>query len=311
MPRRRLPPMNALPSFEAAARHLSFSKAADELCVTHGAVSHAVRKLEDHLGVQLMLRASRSVRLTPVGAALAADLRDVLERLAAATAAATGRSCNIVSVSTIDSFAARWLMPRLSRFRRLHAAIDVRVATSERLADFVSDGIDIAIRCGGGQYPGLSAELLMKEDHFPVCSPELLKGRHPLRTPADLVHHTLLHDVFTVDWTLWLRSAGIDGVDDAQRGPTFLSSDHAIQAAIRGEGVVLGRSALVADELGAGRLVRPFKLSVPAGFAYYVVCPARALKRPHVKVFHDWLIAEARSQVKARAAARSRQRQRA
>jgi LysR family glycine cleavage system transcriptional activator len=291
--RRRRPPLNALPSFEAAARHLSFSRAADELRVTHGAVSRAVRNLEDHLGVQLMVRATGSVRLTPIGASFAAEIRAVPEHLAAATSAATGQTSGIVSVSTIDSFAARWLMPRLFRFRRAHGDIDVRVATSERLADFVSDGIDIAIRCGGGQYPGLSAELLMKEDHFPVCNPKLLKGRYPLRAPADLARHTLLHDVFTVDWAIWLHSAGIDNVDP-YRGPTFLSSDHAIQAAIRGEGVALGRSALVADDLAAGRLVRPFELSLPAGFAYYVVYPPRALQRPNVKAFRDWLMAEAR-----------------
>jgi len=290
---RRLPPLNALPSFEAAARYLSFSKAADELHVTHGAVSRAIRNLEDHLGVQLMIRATRSVRLTPIGASYAAEIRDVLEHLGAATSAATGQSSGIVSVSTIDSFAARWLMPRLFRFRRDHGDIDVRVATSERLADFVSDGIDIAIRCGGGQYPGLSAELLMKEDHFPVCSPNLLKGRYPLRTPADLARHTLLHDVFTVDWAIWLHGAGIGNVDP-HRGPTFLSSDHAIQAAIQGEGVVLGRSALVADDLAAGSLVRPFEFSLPAGFAYYVVYPPRALQRPAVKTFRDWLMAEIR-----------------
>ena len=291
--RPRLPPLNALPSFEAAARHLSFSKAADELHVTQGAVSRAVRNLEDQLGLRLMIRTSRSVRLTPVGASFAAEIRNVLEHLGAATSAATGQTSRIVSVSTIDSFAARWLMPRLFRFRLAHGDIDVRVATSERLADFVSDGIDIAIRCGAGKYPGLAAELLMKEDHFPVCSPKLLKGRHPLRTPADLAHHPLLHDVFTVDWAIWLRNAGID-IIDARRGPTFLSSDHAIQAAVRGEGVVLGRSALVADDLAAGRLVRPFELSLPAGFAYYVVYPPRALERPSLKSFRDWLIAEAR-----------------
>jgi LysR family transcriptional regulator, glycine cleavage system transcriptional activator len=290
---RRLPPLNALPSFEAAARHLSFSKAADELGVTHGAVSRAIRNLEDHLGVQLMIRVTRSVRLTPIGASFAAEVRGVLEHLASATSAATGQSSGIVSVSTIDSFAARWLMPRMFRFRRTHSDIDVRVATSERLADFVSDGIDIAIRCGGGQYPGLTAELLMKEDHFPVCSPKLLKGRYPLRRPAGLARHTLLHDVFTVDWAIWLHSAGIENVDP-HRGPRFLSSDHAIQAAVRGEGVVLGRSALIVDELAAGRLVRPFDLSLPAGFAHYVVCPPRALQRPNVKAFRDWLIAEAR-----------------
>src|SRR5262249_52275556 len=150
------------------------------------------------------------------------EIRDALEHVAAATSAATGQSCAIVSVSTIDSFAARWLMPRLSGFRRVHHDIDVRVATSERPVDFISAGIDIAIRCGGGRYPGLSSELLMKEDHFPVCSPKLLKGRSALRAPADLARHTLLHDVFTVDWAMWLRSAQIDDVDP-HRGPTFLS----------------------------------------------------------------------------------------
>jgi LysR family glycine cleavage system transcriptional activator len=133
----------------------------------------------------------------------------------------------------------------------------------------------------------------MTEDHFPVCSPKLLKGRHPLRIPADLARHTLLHDVFTVDWAIWLRNAEINSIDP-HRGPTFLSSDHAIQAPVRGEGVVLGRSALVADDLAAGRLVRPFELSLPAGFAYYLVYPPKALQRPSVKSFRDWLIAEAR-----------------
>lgn len=291
---RRLPPLNTLPSFEAAARLLSFSRAADELGVTHGAISHAVRSLENQLGVRLMIRATRSVRLTPAGISFAAEVADVLERLAAATSAATGQLSSIVNVSTIDSFAARWLMPRLARFRQVHHDIDVRVSMSERLADFVTDGIDLAIRCGGGRYPGLTAELLMTEDHFPVCSPKLLKGRLPLRVPADLLHHTLLHDVFTVDWTIWLRRAGIEGTK-ADRGPTFLSSDHAIQAAIRGEGVVLGRSALIGDALASGRLVRPFDLSLPAGFAYYAVCPPRALKRASVKAFRDWLVSEARA----------------
>jgi LysR family transcriptional regulator, glycine cleavage system transcriptional activator len=290
---RRLPPLNALPSFEAVARHLSFSKAANELRVTHGAVSRAVRNLEDQLGVQLLIRATRSVRLTPVGASYAAEVSNLLRRLAEATAVATGQSSGVLNVSTIDSFAVRWLIPRLHRFRQAHGDIDVRVSTSEQPADFTADGIDMAIRCGGGRYPGLSADLLLKEDHFPVCSPKLLKGRHPLRKPDDLAHHTLLHDVFTVDWAAWLQSAGIDDVDP-HGGPTFLSSVHTIMAAVQGEGVALGRSALVADDLTAGRLVRPFKLSLPAGFAYFVVYPPRALQRPGVRTFRDWLLAEAR-----------------
>lgn len=292
MSRRRLPPLNTLPSFEAAARHLSFSKAADELCVSHGAVSRAVSKLEEQLGVRLMVRSTRSVRLTSAGASFAAEVRDALGQLMTAATTVTGPATGVVNVSTIDVFATRWLMPRLSRFRRTHGDVDVRVAVSERPADFALDGIDIAIRCGDGRYPGLSVQLLTREDHFPVCSPELLEGRFGLRKPADLVRHTLLHDVFTVGWAAWLSRAGVDRVDPC-RGPTFLSSDHAVQAAIRGEGVVLGRSALVGEDLAAGRLVRPFDLGLPAGFAYYVVCPPRSLERRDVRAFRDWLLAEA------------------
>ena len=289
---RRLPPLSALPTFEAAARHLSFSKAADELHVTHGAVSRAIRNLEDHLGVRLFVRATRSVRLTAVGATYAAEVRQTLERLATATATAQGHHASgTLNVSTLDSFAAKWLVPRLFRFRRTHAGIDVRLSTSEKLADFVTDGIDIAIRYGRGQYPGLAIELLLEEDLFPVCSPSFLEGPHPLRVPADLAHHTLIHDDFHIDWATWLRTAGVAGID-AHRGPAYHSSEHAVQAAVIGEGVVLGRSALVADDLAAGRLVRPFEFRLPAGMAYYLACPPRALQQHKVKAFRDWLFAE-------------------
>ena len=289
---RRLPPLNALPSFEAAARHLSFSKAADELHVTHGAVSRAVRHLEDHLGVRLFVRATRSVRLTAVGSTYASEVREALDRVAAATITARGhQSSGTLNISTLDSFAAKWLVPRLFRFRRAHGDIDVRLSTSEKLADFVTDGIDVAIRYGRGQYPGLKVELLLEEDVFPVCSPAFLEGPHPLRAPADLVHYTLIHDDFHIDWAMWLRTAGVEGIDP-HRGPTYNASSHAVQAAVLGEGVVLGRSALIADDLAAGRLVRPFALRMPAGLAYHLVYPPRALQRHKVKAFRDWLLAE-------------------
>lgn len=289
---RRLPPLNALPSFEAAARHLSFSKAADELHVTHGAVSRAVRHLEDHLGVRLFVRDTRSVRLTAVGAAYANEVREALDRIGAATIAAREQpSSGPLNVSTLDSFAAKWLVPRLFRFRRAHGDIDVRLSTSEQLADFVHDGIDIAIRYGRGQYPGLEVELLLEEEVFPVCSPAFLDGPNPLRMPADLVHHTLIHDDFHIDWTMWLKTAGVETID-AHRGPTYHASEHAVQAAVLGEGVVLGRSALVADDLAAGRLVRPFAFRLPAGLAYYVAYPPRARQHHKVKAFRDWLFAE-------------------
>ena len=289
---RRLPPLNALRSFEAAARLGGFSLAADELHVTHGAASRAIRHLEDELGLKLFMRATRKVTLTPAGETYAIAIRDALDRLAAATLSITqDQSTGVLTISTMDSFAAKWLVPRLFRFRQAHPDIDVRLGTSDKLADFVTDGIDVAIRFGRGRYPGLTAEMLLQENVFPVCSPRLLEGAHALREPADLRHHTLIHDDAEINWEIWLRTAGVEGVD-ARRGPIYMTSANAIQAAILGEGVALGRSALVADDLAAGRLVRPFGLSLPAEAAYYVVYPVRALERPKVKAFRDWVLAE-------------------
>lgn len=288
---RRLPPLNSLPSFEAAARHLSFSKAAEELHVTHGAVSRAIRHLETQLGVQLFTRKVRSVALTPLGASYAADVRQSLDLLAAATFAMSGQQSSVLTVSTLDAFASKWLVPRLFKFRRAHGDIDIRLSTSEKLADFVSDGIEIAIRYGRGQYPGVKTELLMQEDLSPVCSPALLEGAHPLRSPADLKFHTLIHDDFPIDWAMWLRMAGVEGID-AHKGPSFYASEHVVQAAVQGEGVALGRSSLVDDDIAAGRLVRPFEFRLSAGLAYYLVYPPGALKRPKVKNFRDWIMAE-------------------
>ena len=290
--RRPLPPMNSLKSFDAAARYLSFSKAAEELHLTHGAVSRAVRQLENYLGIELFKRATRSVSLTTDGAVYAAGIRDVLDRLAAVTAEVKeGRSGGTLTVSTLDSFAAKWLVPRLFRFRRAHADIDVRLLTTQRLVDFTTEDVDIAIRMGRGHWPGLHADLLMKEDLSPVCSPRLLEGPHPLRSLADLKYHTLIHDDFPIDWTMWLKAAGVEGID-SQRGPVFNSSGHALQAAIQGEGVVLGSSILADDDIAAGRLVRPFAFSLPADLAYYVVCPPKSLQKPKVKAFREWLVAE-------------------
>jgi LysR family transcriptional regulator, glycine cleavage system transcriptional activator len=291
---RKLPPLSTLRSFEAAARLLSFSKAAEELYVTHGAVSRAIKHLEDHLGVLLFQRKTRAVQLTQTGLSFAASVRDTLDRLAAATALITDQQhLGMLNVSTLDSFAAKWLLPRLFRFRQKHPDIDVRLSTSDKLADFINDGIDIAIRYGRGRYPGFATELLMMEELAPMSSPQLLEGPHPLTSPEDLKHHTLIHDDFPIDWSMWLISAGVEGVD-AYRGPRFQSSVLAVQAAVQGDGVVLGRSALVADDVRAGRLVKPFTLSLPSDLAYYVVYPVQAVERPKILAFRDWLIEEAR-----------------
>jgi LysR family glycine cleavage system transcriptional activator len=245
--------------------------------------------------MQLFVRKIRSVSLTPVGASYAAEVRQSLDLLATATLAVSGQQSSVLTVSTLDAFASRWLVPRLFKFRRAYGDIDVRLSTSVKLADFVSDGIEIAIRYGRGQYPGVKTELLMQEDLSPVCSPALLQGPHPLRTPADLQYHTLIHDEFPIDWTMWLRMAEVEGVDP-YKGPRFYSSEHVVQAAVQGEGVALGRSSLVDDDIAAGKLVRPFEFRLSAGLAYYLVYPPGALKRPKIKHFRDWIMSEVAAQ---------------
>jgi LysR family transcriptional regulator, glycine cleavage system transcriptional activator len=290
---RKLPPLNSLPCFEAAARLLSFSRAADELSVTAGAISRAIKGLEKQLDVQLFERVTRSVRLTTVGEMYARAVREALEQLAAATAAATERrSDSTLNVSTSDGFAGRWLVPRLYRFYRAYSDIDVRVSTTGKLTNFFGDGIDIAIRYGGGDYPGLTSEFLTGEEVFPVCSPKLMKGAHALRKPEDLKHHTLIRDTYPIDWVAWLSSAGVKGVNP-RRGLTFDSYTFAVEAAVKGEGVALGRTLLVADDLAAGRLIRPFKHSLKAASSFYVVYPPDAARRRKVRAFRDWLMAEA------------------
>lgn len=289
---RKLPPLSALPCFESAARLLSFSRAAEELNLTPGAISRAVKHLEQQLDVQLFERATRTVRLTEVGEPYAQAVRQALEQLAVATAAATSRhSASTLNVSTSDGFAGRWLVPRLYRFHRAHADIDVRVSTTGKLATFLGDGIDVAIRYGGGRYAGLTSEFLADEEVFPVCSPQLLRGAHPLRKPEDLRHHTLIRDAYPIDWTDWLGSAGVKGVN-ARGGLTFDSYTFAVQAAVQGEGVVLGRTMLVADDLAAGRLVRPFPHALKARSSFYLVYPPPAMRQRKVKLFRDWLLAE-------------------
>jgi LysR family glycine cleavage system transcriptional activator len=289
---RKLPPLNALPCFEAAARLLNFSRAADELSMTPGAISRAIKNLEDQLGVMLFERGTRTVRLTTVGEPYARAVRDMLEQLVAATASATSRrSDSTLNVSTSDGFAGRWLVPRLYRFHRLHADVDVRVSTTGRLTNFLADGIDVAIRYGAGNYPGLTAEFLKGEEVFPVCSPALMKGTRVLRRPEDLKHHTLIRDTYPIDWAAWLSSAGVKGVN-ARKGLTFDSYTFAVEAAVKGEGVALGRTMLVADDLAARRLVRPFQHTMKAASSFYLVYPPDAIRQRKVRIFRDWIRSE-------------------
>ena len=290
---RRLPPLNALRAFEAAARQLSFTRAGQELHVTQAAISHQVKGLEEWLGLALFRRRGRAIVLTENGQSYHAAVREGLDILADATARLTRRQdSGVLTVATLASFAAAWLVPRLGRFRAQHAEIDVRVAASDEIVDFARDDVDLAIRYGNGHWPGLEVVPLMTEDVFPVCSPDLLRGPHPLRQPDDLRHHTLLHDDMRETWRLWLLAADVRGVDP-DRGPGYTLSALVIHAAADGQGVALARSALVRDFLDDGRLIRPFELALPAEYAYYLVYPARAVTHPKVRAFRDWLLSEA------------------
>jgi len=298
----RLPPLNALRAFEAAARHLSFARAAEELSVTPAAVSQQIRTLEAYLGIKLFRRLPRSVVITEAGQAGLVALREGFDRLAeAAERMRAHETGNTLMVSVVAPFAAKWLVPRLDRFHALHPEIEVRVEASSHLVDFAREEVDVAIRYGSVHYPGLAVHRLTRgaEVVFPVCSPRLLARSHPLEQPDDLRWHTLIHmdwkgqeDAWP-NWHTWLMAAGVRGVD-ASRGPRFNSGSLAVQAAAQGQGVALANEFLAAQELAEGRLVKPFALSVeaPAHFAHYLVYPEGATGSPKVGAFRDWVLAE-------------------
>jgi LysR family glycine cleavage system transcriptional activator len=289
-----------LRAFEAAARHLSFKKAADELNVTPAAISQQIRALEDHCGAALFHRLTRALRLTDAGQAALPPLREGFDRLAEAAAAmrAPGNA-GVLTVSVAPSFGAKWLVPRLDRFRSAHPEFDIRIDATDDLATFGADGVDMALRYGRGAYRNLHAELLMPEIAFPVCSPRLLEGEWPLRRPEDLRHHTLLHvqwkmeDDTAPNWRMWLRAAGVEGVN-AERGPRFSADSMAVEAAAEGQGVVLAGSAMVEADLRAGRLVRPFPPSVceETAFSYFIVYPESRSRDPKVQAFRNWILSE-------------------
>lgn len=293
---RGLPPLNSLVMFEAAARHLSFTRAADELCVTQAAVSHQIKTLEDHLGVALFHRLGRGqgLVLTDAGRSYLPLVSAALDTIRTATKAVIEwRRNRALEIATLDSFGSMWLLPRLGRFLRAHPDVDVRLKSVELEDDPVASGeVDIDIRYGDGRWPDLAVTRLLTESVFPVCSPALLAGAHPLRTPSDLRHHTLLHDVMSTGWAEWLRAADVSDVS-AEHGPRLNRSNLVVQAAINGDGVALGRSALVLDALRNGTLVKPFELVLPAVFAYYVVTTRSRAADRTVADFRRWLIDEA------------------
>jgi len=311
---RRLPPLNALKAFEAAARHESFTRAAEELCVTQGAVSHQVKALETELGLKLFNRERQRLVITEAGRAYLVVVRDAFDRIGDGTERLLQRqSGGALTVSTSPNFAAKWLVHRLGRFAEAHPEIDLRVGASMHHVDFAREDIDLAIRHGDGAAAGLHVTRLCTEELFPVCSPRLLAGRNRPRTPADLARFPLLHVSDRQGWRQWLDFAAVTGVDPS-RGPILNQASMAIDAAVDGQGVALARTALAAWDLIGGRLVRPFDLAMPVSYAYWIVCSKAVAKLPKIVAFSEWLLAEAaedrrqldRSISKPRHAARAR-----
>jgi LysR family glycine cleavage system transcriptional activator len=298
--RTRLPPLNALRAFEAAGRHLSLTRAAEDLHVTPAAVSHQIKSLEDYLGVKLFRRMNRALLLTGAGQACLPGLRDGFKRLAEAVEAARLQIAHrALTVSVAPSFGAKWLVPRLDRFYAEYPGTDVRVDASTWLVDPLREDIDLCIRYGRGDYPGLHVECLMAEEVMPVCSPALLEGPNPLRNPADLRLQTLLHadlpfkDEYP-DWRMWVTAAGVQDFE-VDRGPRFTMASMAVEAAIAGQGVALAGSVLVQDDIAAGRLVNPFEVRFPVKFAYYLVCSQARVNQPRIVDFRNWLKTQARA----------------
>ncbi|MEH2482248.1 LysR family glycine cleavage system transcriptional activator [Nitrobacteraceae bacterium AZCC 2146] len=290
----RLPSLNGLRAFEAAARHLSFTNAAAELNVTQTAISHQIRRLEEELGIRLFIRQNRALALTPQAHDYLPGVRAAFNDLRLATDRLLRKdNDHVLTVSTLASLAAKWLLPRLSAFQEAYPDIDVRITTSTSMVDFKSGDVDAAIRYGRGRWPGLRADWLTADQVFPVCSPALLQGDRPLQTPEDLVHHTLLHSSggYDDDWRLWLTAAGLPADISKQPGLSFDMIFMTLQAAIDGLGVAVGRTTYVEGDLAKGRLVVPFKISLPADAGFYLVSPEAAANTPKLKAFREWLLA--------------------
>ncbi|MEL6348085.1 MAG: transcriptional regulator GcvA [Myxococcota bacterium] len=294
----KLPSLSGLRAFEAAARHLSFTRAAQELYVTQGAISHQIRALEEELGYPLFNRLPRRVTLTEEGQILGQALTGAFEDIVGALAE-IGRlqQQGWLTVSASPSFAVKWLVPRLDDFRAHHPEMDVRIAATDRLVDPRREPVDLCIRYGAAVSTGLDAEVLITDRVFPVCSPALLHGARPLQTPADLRHHRLLHDEMFLEhpdrpgWRRWAALAGVslEGALSAR----FSHASMALEAAVAGQGVALGRSSLVALDLAEGRLVQPFGPAFASSFSYRLVAAPGGLQRPRVKRLVAWLKTQA------------------
>jgi len=290
---RRLPPLNGLKAFEAAARNESFTRAAEELCVTQGAVSHQVKALEATLGVKLFNREPQRLVVTKAGQDYLAVIRDAFDRIAVGTERMVQRqNSGSISVSMSPDFAAKWLVHRLDRFAERHPGIELRVSATMAQVDFAREEMDLAVRHGNGTWAGLEAVRLCSERLFPVCSPALVSGRNRPLEPPDILKFPILHLENSEAWSRWFDTAGIDGTQ-AAHGPTLNRASMLIDAAVNGQGIALARTTLAAWDLINGRLVRPFDMSLRLPNSYWIVCPKATAVLPKIATFRDWLLAEA------------------
>src|SRR5262252_9433918 len=291
--RPRLPPLNNLKAFEAAARHESFSRAAEELCVTQGAVSQQVKALEAALGIKLFNRERQRLIITEAGRDYLTIVRDALDRIALGTERLLQRqSAGVLTVSTSPDFAAKWLVHRLGNFAEAHSDIDLRVSATLHHVDFAREEVDLAVRHGDGNWPGLDTVQLSGEQLFAICSPKLLSGRQKLRKPADLLKFPLIHLDSRAEWTRWLRAVGVSDAE-VTHGPVLNRASMVIDAAIDGQGIALARTTLAAWDLINGRLVRPFAEALRLSKTYWIVCPKATSNVPKVATFRNWILAEA------------------
>jgi LysR family glycine cleavage system transcriptional activator len=293
-----LPPLNSLRAFEAVGRHLSFSKAANELNVTPGAISQQIRGLEEFLEIKLFKRRNRSIVLTDSGQIFLPLLSDGFSRITEAVdALRKSQGDEPLTITAAPSFTSKWLIPRLCKFQALHPEIDVRIDASSRLVDFVREDIDVGIRFGTGEIEGLDSNYLFSFDLIPVCSPDLKHEGRALQDLSDLRHHTLLHSQDTdfdpsfPDWAMWLATAGVDDVD-ASRGIFFSQGEMVIEAAIEGQGIALGASVMVAGALESGRLVQPFETRLPVRLSFHLITTRQKSRHSKIGAFRQWILDE-------------------
>ena len=289
---RRLPPLNAVRAFEAAARRGNFNQAAEELSVTPSAISHQVRSLEDFFGTKLFRRSGRSVELTTKSRDFLRSVTQALDQINAAGQRMMRRpEGNLLNIFASPTFATGWLVPRISEFQVDHPELEIRMITGTGPADFLNSDIDLSIDYSPGDFPdGLSSLHLMTEHCVPVCSADYMRAHGPLTTPADIRNCTLLHVLPRLgQWRNWLNVAGVDGVD-AERGPKFQTTPLSLEAARSGVGMAISNLEFVEDQLRQGFLVAPFQVEVPSHSGYYLVYPDEHADEPKIEVFRQWLL---------------------